>query len=65
MGNNQKCTVKGVGTVTLRLADGSIKILKSVRYVSDLKRNLIFLGTLDRAGFKYTSENGIFKCNEG
>lgn len=61
MGNNQKCTVKGIGTVSLKLTDGSCKVLHSVRYVPDLKRNLISLGTLDRAGYRYTSENGTLK----
>lgn len=58
MGNNQRCVVKGIGTVTLELSNGSRKILKAVRYVLDLKRNLISLGTLDKAGYEYSSGNG-------
>lgn len=64
MGNNQHCSVRGIGTIKLRLADGSLKILKSVRFVPELKRNLISLGTLDRAGFTYKSENGQLKVSK-
>lgn len=44
--------------------DGSLKILKEVRYVPELKRNLISLGTLDKAGFSYKSENGILTVSK-
>lgn len=64
MGNNQECTVRGIGTVKLMLDDGSCKILKSVRYVPELKRSLISLGTLDKAGFSYTSEKGMLKVSK-
>lgn len=64
MGNNQQCFVKGIGSMTLRTSDGSLKILKDVRYVPELKRNLISLGTLDKAGFSYTSENGTLNVTK-
>lgn len=58
MGNNHQCDIKGIGSVKLKLHDGSFKILSYVRFVPGLKRNLISLGTLDKAGFSYKSENG-------
>lgn len=59
MGNNQHCVVRGIGSVTLRLADGSLKFLKEVRYVPELKGNLISLGTLDKVGCSYKSKNDM------
>lgn len=43
--------IKCIVSVNLKLVDGSVKILSSVRYVLGLKRNFISLGTLDKAGF--------------
>lgn len=63
--NNQQCLVKGIGDVKLKLDNGTVKILKAVRFVPDLKRNLISLGTLDKDGCKYESGNGILKVFKG
>lgn len=43
----------GVGTVKLNTRGGTIKMLKNVRYVPSLRRNLISTGTLDKLGFKH------------
>jgi len=40
--------VVGIGAVELRLADNTIRTLKEVRHVPDLKRNSISLGMLDK-----------------
>ena len=47
MGNNTICRIVGMGNVNLKLDDGIISKLKKVRYVLELKRNLISLGMLD------------------
>lgn len=57
--NDQVCQVEGMGDIKLRIHDGSIKILSDVRYVPDLKRNLISLGVLESKGFNFKSEKGI------
>lgn len=61
MGNNQQCMVRGICNVKLQLDDGSVKLLKAIRFVPELKRNLISLGTLDSDGYHYKSENGILR----
>lgn len=43
MGNVQSYMVVGMGIVTLKLSDGTIRILDEVRHVPHLKRNLIYL----------------------
>ena len=51
LGDNRACAIKGTGKVRLQLKDGSSFVLENVRYIPDLKRNLISLGTLDREGY--------------
>ncbi|XP_073136985.1 uncharacterized protein [Henckelia pumila] len=65
LGNNQSCKISGIGSIKLRMWDGSIKILTDVRYISDLKRNLIYLGTLDHKGPRYKAQNGTLKVVKG
>lgn len=42
--------VKGKGTIKLKLHDDYAKLLTNVRYIPELKRNLISLGTLEGKG---------------
>jgi hypothetical protein len=65
MGNNIACKIVGIVAVRIRMHDGTIKTLKNVRHVPDLKRNLISLGTLDSLGCKYSGRGGVIRVNEG
>lgn len=65
MGNNMACKVVGIGTVKVKLADGSIKTFSNVRHVPDLKRNLISLRMLDQPGCTFRGENGVLKISKG
>ncbi|KAG9441834.1 hypothetical protein H6P81_017688 [Aristolochia fimbriata] len=65
MANNSTCRAIGKGSVQLKMNDGVIRTLTDVRYVPDLKRNLISLGTLDSIGCKYSAEGGIMKVSRG
>ncbi|KAH9779095.1 hypothetical protein KPL71_007588 [Citrus sinensis] len=58
MGNNSICRIIGIGNVSLRLHDGSTRVINQVRHVPDLKRNLISLGMLDQIGCKIRLESG-------
>lgn len=62
MGNNSIFRIIGIGNVSLKLHNGSIRVIKQVRHVPDLKRNLISLGMLDQIGcsIKLESENCVF-----
>ena len=57
MGNDNACQTKGIGTIRLKMHDGTIRRLTNVRYILDLKKNLISLGVLDSDGYKVTLEN--------
>ncbi|PHT54087.1 hypothetical protein CQW23_08549 [Capsicum baccatum] len=63
MGNNTPCKVLGKGTVQIRMHDGVVRTLTDVRYVPNLKKNLISLGTLKSLGCKYTGEGGVLKVS--
>ncbi|OIT27124.1 hypothetical protein A4A49_58203, partial [Nicotiana attenuata] len=43
--------------------DGVVRTLTDVRHVLDLKKNLIYLGTRESLGCKYTGEGGILKVS--
>ena len=45
----------------LRVHDGSLKVLSDVRYIPQVKRNLISLGTLERKGYSFTSEGEVMR----
>ncbi|KAH9687881.1 Integrase catalytic domain-containing protein [Citrus sinensis] len=58
MGNNVVCKIMGISNISLKLHDGTIRELKQVRYVPELKRNLISLGMLDQMGCSVRIKSG-------
>ncbi|KAH9670747.1 hypothetical protein KPL70_017094 [Citrus sinensis] len=65
MGNNTMCKVVGLGTIRFKMFDEMIKELRDVRYIPDLKKNLISLGTLDQIGCSIKVESGVMKVVRG
>ncbi|KAG8489513.1 hypothetical protein CXB51_017534 [Gossypium anomalum] len=65
MGNNASCKIAGVGTIKVKMFDGVVRTLSDVRYVPELKRNLISLSTLDSKGYRYTAESRVLKISKG
>lgn len=65
LGNNQICLVKGIGSIRLKLQNGSEKLLTEVRYIPDIKRNLISLGVLEQKGCSFLSSGGVMKIMRG
>ncbi|CAL8996546.1 unnamed protein product [Prunus brigantina] len=47
MGNNNACKTQGIGKICLKMHDGTVRELSDVRYVPDMKKNLISLGALE------------------
>ena len=64
MGNQNACKIQGIGDITLKMHDGKIRLLIDVRFVPELKRNLISLGTLDEIGFSYNAKNGCLHVSK-
>ena len=65
MRNNAVCSVLGIGDVRSSLHDGSSRVLSEVRYIPELKRNLISLGSLDSNDFSYKAHGGVLKVTKG
>jgi hypothetical protein len=51
LGDNREYKIRGIGKVRLQLKDGSSFVLHNVRYIPELKKNLISLGTLEKEGY--------------
>ncbi|KAH9665312.1 hypothetical protein KPL70_020298 [Citrus sinensis] len=65
MGNNQPCRTMGIGTIRLKMFDGMVRELKEVRFVPEIKKNLISVGALEAKGYKVTIEDGTMKFTHG
>ena len=50
MGDDRSCNMEGISMVLIKMFDGMVRELKKVRYISQLKRNLISVGTLKILG---------------
>lgn len=61
MGNDARCKAIGIGTIKVWMFDGVVRTLTNVRYVPDLRKNLISLGTLDSLGYGYSAKDGVMK----
>ena len=61
MGNDSSSKIIGIGTVKIRIHDGTIRTLSDVRYVPDLRKNLISLSILDLKGCRINIESAALK----
>ena len=58
MGNDEKYSVSGVGTVTFQREHGARLTLTDVKYVPRLKRNLMSIATLEDRGYDVVFSKG-------
>nr|GEZ04257.1 zinc finger, CCHC-type [Tanacetum cinerariifolium] len=65
LGDNRACVIIGIGKVRVQMKDGSSFVLENARYIPELKRNLISLGTLDREGYTMKLQNERVKVIKG
>nr|GEW72553.1 zinc finger, CCHC-type [Tanacetum cinerariifolium] len=65
LGDDRKCRIQGTGKVQVQMRDGSSFVLDNVRYVLELRRNLISLGTLEKEGFIVKMQSGKIKVIDG
>ena len=65
MGNNAMCRVIGNCTIKLKLKDGTLLMIKQVRHVPDLKKNLISLGMFDQMGYNIRLESSDLRVMNG
>jgi hypothetical protein len=65
MGNDTVCNIEGIGTVKIKMHDGIVRTLGDVRFIPDLRKNLISLGILERNGYSYSAFGGKLKVTRG
>ncbi|GKC60123.1 retrotransposon protein, putative, ty1-copia subclass [Tanacetum coccineum] len=65
LGDNRECKIRGIGKVRVQLRDGLSFVLHNVRYIPELKINLISLGTLKKEGFTIKLQSGKVKVING
>ena len=64
-GNDISSKVVGIGSIRIKMFDGSVKILTNMRHVPQLRKNLISLGVLDTRGYKSIVQGGFMKVYNG
>ncbi|KAG8486050.1 hypothetical protein CXB51_019370 [Gossypium anomalum] len=65
MGNDSSGKVIGIGTVKIKMHDGTIRTLSDVRYVPDLRKNLISLSILDLKRCRINIKSSGIKVSHG
>ena len=62
-GDDHPC-VEGICTVHIKMFDGIVRELKKVRYVPQLKRNIISVGVLETLGLVVSIRDGVLKITK-
>ena len=65
IGDEHPCHMEGIGTVLVNMFDGMVRKLKNVRYVPQLKRNLISIGALKALGLEVSTRYRVLKMVKG
>ena len=61
MSNDSTCKMMRIGSVQIKMFDEVVRKLNDVRYVPDLKKNLISLSVLDASGYRIILEGENLK----
>jgi len=61
MSDDHLCKVEGIGTVSIKMFDGMVRKLEKVRYVPQVKKNLISVGTLEAFGHGVSIRDSVLK----
>ncbi|KAH9769282.1 hypothetical protein KPL71_011940 [Citrus sinensis] len=65
MGNDHALEIAGIGTIKIKMFNGTIHTIGEVHHVNSLKKNLLSLGQIDNHGCKTHVENEIMKIVKG
>jgi len=65
LGNNKACKIQGMGTIRLKIFDDRDFLLKNVRYIPELKRNLISMSMFGGLGYCTRIECGMMRISHG
>ena len=65
MGDYHPCNMEGIDTVLIKMFDGIMRKLKEVRYVPQLKKNLILVDDLEALGLEISDRESVLKMLRG
>ena len=65
MGNKTVSKVRGIGTIRVKNEAGMVVRLTNVRYIPEMDRNLLSLGTFEKSGYSFKLENGTLSIIAG
>ncbi|KAK3009692.1 hypothetical protein RJ639_014544 [Escallonia herrerae] len=65
VGNGYRCSIVGKGKVKIKLSYGGTLVLKDVRHISELQKNLISVSGLDREGYFVAFGEKQWKVTKG
>jgi len=65
IGDDCPCDMEGIGTILIKMFDGMVRKLKEVRYVPQLKKNLISVRALEALSLEISGRNGVLKMLRG
>lgn len=57
--NDQPCKIEGMGSVKICMFDDVNRTLTLVRFIPNMRKNLIFLGVLDSLSLEWSSRQGV------
>lgn len=63
--NDHELKIIGIGSIMVKVHDGTVRTIRDVRHVEGLKKNLLSLGQLDDLGCKVEIQNKIMKVIKG
>ncbi|GJR00053.1 retrovirus-related pol polyprotein from transposon TNT 1-94 [Tanacetum coccineum] len=63
--NDHELKIIGIGSIMVKMHDGTVRTIRDVRHVEGLKKNLLSLGQLDDLGCKVEIQNKIMKVIKG
>jgi len=64
MGDDRPCNIEGIVIVQIKLFDWMVRKLKEVRYVPQLKKNLILVSFLKILGLEVSITDGVLKMTK-
>ncbi|KAK3043026.1 hypothetical protein RJ639_002594 [Escallonia herrerae] len=65
VGNGYRCSIVGKGKVEIKLSNGGTLVLKDVRHIPELQKNLISVSGLDREGYFVAFGEKQWKVTKG
>jgi len=65
MGDDRSCHMEGICTVLVKIFDRMVRELKDVRYIPQLKKNLISVGALEALSLEVSIRDEVLKMVKG